>query len=116
MSHDNTKDSSVNKGLEKFMDAAISYLLLLTFPLSAATFNELPDSSPFFRSLNCGRTKMHKNLFAALALNNVCWIIWYTTVPYQPQVLNENPVRVLGQNGDFVGVLSFTSQTCLALR
>ena len=47
MSHDNTKDSSVNKGLEKFMDAAISYLLLLTFPLSAATFNELPDSPPF---------------------------------------------------------------------
>ena len=45
------------------------------------------------RSLNCGRTKMHKNLFAALALNNVCWIVWYTTVPYQPQVLNENPVR-----------------------
>ena len=44
------------------------------------------------RSLNCGRTKMHKNLFAALALNNVCWIVWYTTVPYQPQVLNENPV------------------------
>ena len=47
------------------------------------------------RSLNCGRTKMHKNLFAALALNNVCWIVWYTTVPYQPQVLNENPVRGL---------------------
>ncbi len=47
---------------------------------------------PLCRSLNCGRTKMHKNLFAALALNNVCWIVWYTCVLYQPAVWKENPV------------------------
>ena len=37
---------------------------------------------------------MHKNLFVALSLNNVCWILWYTTVLYQPEVWKSNPVRI----------------------
>ncbi len=36
---------------------------------------------------------MHKNLFVALALNNVCWILWNVCVLYQPHVWKDNPVR-----------------------
>ena len=68
------------------------------FPDQFSAIVYLSQTPSNFRSLNCGRTKMHKNLFAALALNNVCWIVWYTTVPYQPQVLNENPVSIRCEN------------------
>ncbi len=39
---------------------------------------------------------MHKNLFVALAMNNVCWILWYTTVLYQPHVWKSNPLWCRG--------------------
>ena len=48
--------------------------------------------SPVYRSLNCGRIKMHKNLFISLACNNICWILWYTCVLFKPNVWKENSV------------------------
>ncbi|XP_059094857.1 calcitonin gene-related peptide type 1 receptor-like [Tigriopus californicus] len=46
----------------------------------------------YFKSLNCGRIKMHKNLFMAMASNNSCWIIWYVCVINNPEVGQNNPV------------------------
>ena len=53
-----------------------------------------------FRSLNCGRIKMHKNLFLAMASNNVIWIIWYAILVHQPLVGRENPVSTKRDHGN----------------
>ena len=50
------------------------------------------------RSLNCGRIKMHKNLFISLASNNICWILWYTCVLFKPNVWKENSVSTRWRN------------------
>ncbi len=46
------------------------------------------------RSLDCGRIKMHKNLFLSLSFNNIFWILWYLCVLYRPEVWSKNPVRL----------------------
>ena len=46
-----------------------------------------------FRALNCGRIKMHKNLFTSLTLNNMCWIIWLLDILLGQRIHSaENPV------------------------
>ena len=46
-----------------------------------------------FRALNCGRIKMHKNLFTSLTLNNMCWIIWLLDILLGQGIHSaENPV------------------------
>jgi len=42
-----------------------------------------------FRSLQCTRITIHKNLFASFLIDNILWIVWFS-IMYKPEVLVEN--------------------------
>lgn len=44
----------------------------------------------YFKSLQCTRIRVHKNLFLSFVMNNIMWILWYTYVVQDPEVLREN--------------------------
>jgi calcitonin receptor-like len=68
----------------------------------------------YFRSLNCGRIKMHKNLFLSMSGNNIFWIIWYLCVLYQPDVWSNNPVwcRVLQVTKTYFMISTYSWMLC----
>ena len=43
-----------------------------------------------FPSLGCPRITLHTNLFVSLALNNICWILWFYLVLFSPTVWTGN--------------------------
>ena len=61
------------------------------------SFDFIIVDSPFhfFRSLDCGRIKMHKNLFISMSGNNIFWIVWYSCVQFQQEVWTKNPVSYI---------------------
>ncbi|CAH0578219.1 unnamed protein product [Chrysodeixis includens] len=44
----------------------------------------------YFRALQCTRIRIHIHLFAAFALNNILWIVWYRAVVNRVDVVQEN--------------------------
>lgn len=46
-----------------------------------------------YRSLRCPRITLHMNLFTSFAANNALWLLWYTLVVQNPQVILDNGVR-----------------------
>lgn len=45
------------------------------------------------RSLKCARITIHMNLFASFAANNSLWLLWYSVVLNEPEVIQQNKVR-----------------------
>lgn len=44
------------------------------------------------RSLKCTRVTIHKNLFLSFITNNLMWVVWYTYVVNDANLLQSNPV------------------------
>ncbi|XP_071545489.1 uncharacterized protein [Panulirus ornatus] len=44
----------------------------------------------YFRSLQCTRIRLHKNLFLSFILNNILWIAWYLEVADKPETVFDN--------------------------
>ncbi|XP_044265909.1 calcitonin gene-related peptide type 1 receptor isoform X2 [Tribolium madens] len=51
----------------------------------------------YFKSLRCARITVHMNLFSSFAMNNFLWLLWYSLVVNDQDVLSENKLwcRVL---------------------
>lgn len=51
----------------------------------------------YFRTVQCTRITIHKQLFISFIINSIMWIIWYTEVVQKPAVLLANglPCQVL---------------------
>lgn len=49
------------------------------------------------RSLNCTRITIHKNFFFSFIINNMLWIVWYTEVVANTDVLFKNGVSTTFQ-------------------
>ncbi|XP_064210832.1 calcitonin gene-related peptide type 1 receptor isoform X2 [Tribolium castaneum] len=51
----------------------------------------------YFKSLRCARITVHMNLFSSFAMNNFLWLLWYSLVVNDQDVLHENKLwcRVL---------------------
>lgn len=73
----------------------ISQLSQFSIDLEALTTNSIPISAVLHRrSLNCTRVTIHKNLFLSFITNNLMWIIWYTYVVNDADLLQSNPVSL----------------------
>lgn len=46
----------------------------------------------YFKSLRCARITVHMNLFSSFAVNNLLWILWYTSVIGDPAVVTSNAI------------------------
>ncbi|XP_063926060.1 calcitonin gene-related peptide type 1 receptor isoform X2 [Zophobas morio] len=44
----------------------------------------------YFKSLRCARITVHMNLFSSFAINNFLWLLWYSMVVNDQEVLGEN--------------------------
>ncbi|KAJ3644375.1 hypothetical protein Zmor_027040 [Zophobas morio] len=49
----------------------------------------------YFKSLRCARITVHMNLFSSFAINNFLWLLWYSMVVNDQEVLGENKVKNL---------------------
>ena len=45
-----------------------------------------------FPSLGCPRISLHTNMFVSLALNNLCWLLWFPLVLFSPAAWSDNGV------------------------
>ena len=46
----------------------------------------------WFPSLRCPRITLHTNMFVSLALNNLCWLLWFNLVLFSPAAWSVNAV------------------------
>ncbi|XP_078046805.1 diuretic hormone 31 Receptor [Augochlora pura] len=80
----NMKDLGWQQGINRIYEAgyAISLIALL-LSLGILTY---------FRSLRCARITLHMNLFTSFALNNTLWLVWYSCVVANTELLLNNGV------------------------
>ena len=67
-----------------------------------------------YRSLKCGRNKIHFNLFLSMSLNNITWLLWYVLVLFNSSVWSQNLVwcRVLHVVTTFFMLSTYSWMMC----
>ncbi|KAL5007136.1 hypothetical protein ScPMuIL_015942 [Solemya velum] len=89
-----------------FIGGYVVSLLLLT--VSLAVFF-------WFRQLRCERVSIHKNLFLSYVLTGVVWILYYSLVSIDGDVIFHNPCQALHILAQYITACNFSWMFCEGL-